>query len=90
MSAPELPALDSQIVVDLPNERTVAAVRRIISSKKAIIAAEIMKPTMQAVGHGFAMGDIVAFKRSIDPHRGQVWTPDRAKLMVAAPKRKAG
>lgn len=81
-----IPKVDDQIVVDLPNERTSAVVRGV---QKKLVIAELTKPTMNQLGHGFKHGDLIVFKARLDPHRGTVWTVDPDHKATSTAKRKA-
>lgn len=82
-----VPETGSQVIVDLPNERTTAEVVEIVKQgkhKPPLIRARLTKPTMGNTFHPHRMGDVVTFVPHEDAHRGTMWQPQ-----TSAPPRPA-
>lgn len=68
-----MPDLETQIVVELPGERTFATVKA--HGDDGTVVAQLTKPTMTQLGHAYRAGDILTLSPHEDVLRGRMWHP---------------
>lgn len=90
MAGPQakLPDIGTEIVVDLPGERTYATVTEHEKGRK--VRAVLTRATMAMLGHGYKQNDSVTFAQQADVQRGRMWVPVENHGMSMAASGRAG